>query len=361
MTLHELYTQQNAALAPDGIPLHFGDLKGEYQAALQTAILLDRSHQGRMAAAGRDRFALPNRMSTNELLAIAPGEGRPTIFTTPNGRIIDRAVVFHDGDRALLVSEPGRGPALYAYLQKNIFFNDDFRLSDLSALTHQFDLHGPNADAIMERLAASGPHEYDISGGQIDIAGAEAFAARSTPLSGSHWVIIVPTEDADKVWQAVLQAGEPLGLRPSGGLVFNALRIRAGRPAFGRELTSDYIPLEVGLWDEVSFSKGCYTGQEIIARMESRGRLAKTLVRLDLSAYVEAPQPLLADGREVGLLTSSVTAPDGKIYALGIIRTRFAHLGERLALGASRQTAQVAGPAGAQPEHILPEEPSEQN
>src|SRR6185295_4976010 len=104
------------------------------------------------------------------------------------------------------------------------------------------------------------------------------------------------------VWAELLT----LGLIPAGSLTYNRLRIRAGRPGVGHELTQDYIPLELGLWDEVSFTKGCYTGQEIIARMESRGRLAKTIITVNLSAAVDAPAKLVADGHEVGMLTSSV-------------------------------------------------------
>src|SRR5690606_27230476 len=117
---------------------------------------------------------------------------------------------------------------------------------------------------------------------------------------------IAPVESADRVWTALLAAGADHGLQPAGSLTYNVLRIRAGRPGVGRELSADYLPLEVGLWDEISFNKGCYTGQEIIARMESRSRLAKTIVTLALDALVEAPAPISIDEREVGTLTSSV-------------------------------------------------------
>ncbi|HEX2907684.1 MAG TPA: hypothetical protein VHO69_12525 [Phototrophicaceae bacterium] len=143
MSLADLHTIQGATLAPDGIPLHYGDLKAEYQAGLECAVLMDRSHEGRLHLSGTDRFALLQRISTNDLLNLAANEGRPTIFTNPNGRILDRVMVYNRQETALILTEPGRGPALRQYLQRNIFFNDQVTLADLAATTRLFVLHGP--------------------------------------------------------------------------------------------------------------------------------------------------------------------------------------------------------------------------
>ena len=154
---------------------------------------------------------------------------------------------------------------------------------------------------------------------------------------------MLPEAEAAAVWQALCAAGA----LPAGSLVFNALRVRAGRPAPGSELTADYIPLELGLWDEVSFSKGCYTGQEIIARMESRGQLAKMMVLLRPQGEVNAPAELKHEGRVVGRLTSSVVAPDGARHALGVLRRHLAQPGTRLQSQGISLT--VYALAGAQP------------
>ncbi len=257
-----------AVLAADGIPLHYGDERREYHAALEAAVLMDRSHEGRFEIEGRDRLEVMHRISTNDLTSLQPGGGRPTIFTNANARILDRATIYNRGERALVLTEPGRGEALRHYLQRNIFFNDEARLIDLSESTRQFVLHGSNADAIGLRLA---PDLAPMHVTDRQIAGAKVVIMRDKPISGSHWRMVVPKEQADLVWDAILSLGAADGLIPAGSLTYGVLRIRAGRPGAGRELTTDYIPLELGLWDEVSFTKGCYTGQEIIARMESRG------------------------------------------------------------------------------------------
>ena len=137
-TLHELHQSQHAVLANDGIPLHYGDQLREYHAALEHAVLMDRSHEGRFEITGNDRLNFLHRISTNDLLKLAPGEARPTLFTNANARILDRATVVNRGETALLLTEPGRADALSRYLQRNIFFNDDARLSDLTPTTRQF-------------------------------------------------------------------------------------------------------------------------------------------------------------------------------------------------------------------------------
>ncbi|HVU14814.1 MAG TPA: hypothetical protein VHD90_26245 [Phototrophicaceae bacterium] len=334
-----------AVLAADGIPLHYGDERREYHAALEAAVLMDRSHEGRFEIEGRDRLNVMHRISTNDLTSLQPGEGRPTIFTNANARILDRAMVYQHGERALVLTEPGRGEPLRHYLQRNIFFNDEARLIDLNGSTRQFVLHGPHADAIGLRLA---PDLAPLHMTEAQIAGANVVIARDKPINGGHWRVMVVSEQSASVWDALLALGAADGLIPAGSLTYGLLRIRAGRPGAGRELTTDTIPLELGLWDEVSFTKGCYTGQEIIARMESRGRLAKTIVTLELSANVASPAKISADGHEVGTLTSSAQTPDGEFIGIGVIRVAAAHIGATVVIG-ERITAQISGLPGAQP------------
>ncbi len=355
MSLRELYLAYGAALADDGIPLHFGDLKTEYHAALENAVLLDRSHEGRFTLAGEDRFNLPHRMSTNDMLNMQLGEVRPTIFTNPNARILDRADVFNwQPESILMMTGPGRGSALFDYLRKHIFFNDKVRISDVSATTAQFALHGPQADSIIKAITPNAEAISEAAGFWFSLNEANIFVGRLKPYSGSHWTIIAPIDQAAQVWQALMHAGEPFGLIPAGGLTFNTLRIRAGRAGIGRELSTEYIPLEVGLWDEVSFSKGCYTGQEIIVRMESRNRLARTLVNIVLEAAIDAPAEIYHEGKKVGTLTSSAVSPDGKRFGMGVIKTGLAKKGTRLII--SGHAASVGERLGVQPTAILEEE-----
>ena len=140
------------------------------------------------------------------------------------------------------------------------------------------------------------------------------------------------TPDKEKLWAHLLATG----LVAANEAEFELLRIESGRPRFGRELSLDYIPLETGLWDDISFNKGCYIGQEIIARMESRGKLAKQLVTLTADSELAVGAEIMADGRKVGSVTSAAVGPDGSV-ALGYVKTK-ALESENLAVGETAVT-----------------------
>lgn len=351
MTLQAIHESYGAMLAQDGIPLHYGDLLDEYEAALNTAILLDRSHEGRVQLFGDSRFDILNRMSTNKMIEMNADEGRATIFTTPTARIIDRIVAYNRDDHLLMITEPGRGDWLRSYLQKNIFFGDDARLADVTSVTNMFSLHGTKADAVMQSLGVNPNAISPMYGTQFEIDGATIYAVRRKEVTGSHWSITVSQRDAVTIYEIILSVGQQHDLIPAGSLTYNTLRIRAGRPA-RPELNPDYIPLEVGLWDEVHFAKGCYTGQEIIARMESRAKLAKTIVALDMAEFVPAPTDITVDGRSIGKLTSSVEAPSGEIFAIALIKTSALTIGAEVSVNG--KTATIQHLIGEQPDTINP-------
>lgn len=358
MALADLERRLGATLADDGIPLDFGDQAAEFNAALDAAVLMDRSHEGRLVLRGEDRLALVQRISTNDVLSLRPNEATPTIFINPVGRILDRVTLVNRAGDALLLTEPGRGDAVRAYLQRNIFFNDQVQLAGLTPATRHFVLIGPAADRVMAALDPGLSALQGAQGALVEAAGHSIFVVRVKPVSGRQWSLIVPNDAAEAIFDGVLTAGAGEGLRPAGSLTYNALRIRAGRPGVGRELSTDYIPLEVGLWDEVSFRKGCYTGQEIIARMESRKKLAKTIVQITLDQPIEAPAALKLDGREVGTLTSAAAAPDGNVYGIAVVKVAAAVPGT--VLEAVRDDAAAAATitrlAGAQPPELAQEE-----
>lgn len=294
---------------------------GAYEAALSGAALFDSSDRGRIWMRDRDRAALLHRLSTNHIERLRPGEGTRTVLTTPIGRIIDVLTVHCFEDGLLLVSSPGRGPALHALLRKNIFFNDKVKLEDASAALGQLTLAGPGA---APHGAAIGEHE----GAAVWVA-----PAPDAALGGAGYSLYAPAAALPDLAAALRAAGAT----ELDAAARELLRVEHGQPAYGSELSEEYIPLETGLWEAISFNKGCYVGQEIIARMESRGRLAKQLRGLRLSAGAPAglslPAKLNAGGKEAGDLTSLVESPRFGTIGLAYVRTAHAEPGTALAVG----------------------------
>lgn len=321
-----------------------------YSAALEGAALYTSAARGRIFMRDRDRAALLHRLSTNHIERLVPGQGADTVLTTPIGRIIDLLGVYALDDALLLVTSPGRGPAIFGHLRKNIFFNDRVKLEDASATLGQLTLYGPRAADLLAALGLPGADLAERGVAAASWRDQPLYVATCRPIGGAGYWLIAPPAALEELAAALREAGAA----PLDEATHEVLRVEAGHPAYGRELSQEYIPLETGLWDAVSFNKGCYVGQEIIARMESRGRLAKRLRGLRLAAppalddAAAAPLAKLdAAGKEAGDLTSVAESPRHGLIGLAYVRTAHAEPGARL-LVAGAEAEVVALPFGAQ-------------
>lgn len=287
-----------------------------YQAAHQQAILVDRSELGMLKFTGQTRLDLINRMSTQKVINLRSGEGAATVLTSDIGRIIDRLILYAAGEAVYCLTGENNGAEIAAYLRRFIFFRDDFQIEDLSAETAVLAVYGARAQTLLAELVGD-PLEFPLHHWRELVLDARTiYIHRTDPIAGGGFFVMAQATDREALWARLAAAG----ISPADEASFEYLRIESGQPRFGHELTLDYIPLEANLWADVSFTKGCYTGQEIIARMESRGQLAKRLVRLG-SAIVLAPgSELIANGKKAGTVTSAADGPQGPL-ALGYIRT----------------------------------------
>ena len=273
----------------------------------------------RIRVRGANRVDFLHRMSTGDLLGIAPGEGRTTVFTTPIARMVDYAVVLAFEDSLLVLSGAGQGK-LERWLRKYIFFNDDVQLVDESDALPMAGLYGAGADDFASGFASGLPNDDPDANVELALWAhrkvGQGVLVKAPPLEGAGYYLLgVPVAASGQL--------SPLSM-------YHDLRIRAGYPAAPNEINDSYIPLEAGLKSAISFNKGCYIGQEIIARMESRGQLAKQLVKLESEGVLHEGDPLQVDGAAVGNVTS-VTI-DGRV-ALGYLRAALAHEGPPLKAG----------------------------
>ena len=280
------------------------------------AVFVDRSNLGMLKLTGGTRVDLIHRMSTQDLRNMQTGEGRATVLTTDIGRIIDRVIVYAATDKAYLLTGENVGDPIARYLMRYVFFNDDFQLEDLTSQTAIFGVYGAQAS---ERLAQVGFPETDLPlhhWREVTIDGVTLYLHSADSIAGGGYFVMCHMSEQAQIAEKLAAVGILSVDEPT----FDYLRIEAGLPRFGRELTEDFIPLETGLWDDVSFSKGCYIGQEIIARMDSRGRLAKKMVRFSAESPLELGE-IRSNGKKAGTLTSVANSEGGSV-ALGYVRTK---------------------------------------
>lgn len=288
------------------------------EAVQSAAVVVDRSDLGMLKFSGETRLDLLNRMSTQKVDDLKSGEGAATVLTTDIGRIIDRLILYVASETVYCLTGENNAANIAAYLKRFVFFMDDFQVEDLSAETAIFAIYGRQAGMSVAELFGERPDLPLHHWKQVDFKGRSIYLHRTDPIGGEGYFIMCQMPDKEPLWQELLDGGL-VAIDEAG---FEYLRIQSGQPRFGRELTEEYIPLEANLWADVSFNKGCYTGQEIIARMESRGRLAKKLVRLLPEAPVAAGAELTAAGKKAGQITSAAAGPKSPV-ALGYVKTAF--------------------------------------
>ena len=290
-----------------------------------------RTNDGCLKAAGDDALDLLNRLSTNKVDHLRPGHWAPTVLTTDRGRIVDLLSVVHAREYILLITSPGRQQPVIDWLDKYTIM-ENMEVTDISESTAVVALAGSGGGALLGLDVA----EPDYLPGRqypaptASIAGGDAIAV-CRPLGNlpCH-LLLTDAATAPALTGALADAG---AVTADAG-AWDALRISAGAPAFGAEMGEPYNPLEAGLIGAIDFTKGCYIGQEVIARLDSYHKVQKRLAALRFAAGSDAAPgaSLTHDGKTAGTITSIYQAPDGNLRGLGYIRTAAAISGQTLQL-----------------------------
>ncbi|MEB3182545.1 MAG: folate-binding protein [Nostocaceae cyanobacterium] len=300
------------------------------QAALQGVAVYDRSHWGRIKVSGDDRLRFLHNQSTNDFQSLKPGQGCDTVFVSSTARTIDLATAYVRDDAVILLVSPNRREFLMEWLDKYIFFADKVELADITQYTCTLSLIGPGSDAIIAQITTGELIGQPYGSHQVySIPPAEGVRiAVGSGLASPGYTLVFPITDKTTVWEKLLE----LGAVPMSDKAWETLRIIQGRPAPDYELTDDYNPLEVGLWQTVSFNKGCYIGQETIARLNTYKGVKAYLWGLKLSNFT-GPETAITIGEEkVGKLTSVTQTPEG-YFGLGYIRSKAGGVGLKVQVG----------------------------
>ncbi len=276
-------------------------------------LLCDRSDWGVIEVADADRLAFLHNQSTNTFQQRRPGEGCDTVFVTATGRMIDLATVLVRPDACWLLVSPQRRAELLTRLDKYIFFSDRVQLRDRSADLAVLSLMGADADNLIEQLAAVSPSGWTAGEHHtISLDGVEVELQRGSGLTEPGLTLVLPRAQREAIATQLMDAG-------AVAADWNDLRLRQGRPAADAEITEDYNPLEAGLWDCIRFDKGCYIGQETIARLNTYQGVKQRLLGLRAEASLTVGTALTTPtGEKAGRITS--VSGDG-CFALAYVRT----------------------------------------
>jgi folate-binding protein YgfZ len=323
--------QQTAGLELDaaGNPLSFGNDGEALAAAREGVALCDRSHWGLLQISGEDRLRYLHNQSTNDFNRLQPGQGCDTVFVTSTGRTLDLATAYVTEDAVLVLVSPNRRQQLLEWLDRFIFPFDKVELTDLATKYIVFSLIGSKSNSFLQQLAIEAiigqpQHNHQL----VNIDEVQLRIAVGSGLGILGYTLIVSATDAPKVWSKLIAAGAV----PAGDRIWEQLRIQQGRPFPEQELTEDYNPLEAGLWHAISFDKGCYIGQETIARLNTYKGVKQRLWGVELSEIIAPGTSVTVDDSKVGILTSCTNTSQGA-FGLAYIRTKAGGAGLEVQVG----------------------------
>lgn len=318
LPLHSTHDRNGATFGERGgreIIRHYGAPDAEYQAAREAAALVDLSSRDALRITGEDRLTFLHGMCTNDITGLEEWANTYAAMITVKGAMVADLRVVRRPDDLIVDLEPGTLEAVRGFLDKYLI-SEDAELHDARGEVAVLGLVGPKSQEIAR--AAFG---VEGTGGAAAWEGERVVALPSLLTRGEGLDLLVPRGRLEAAWARLLDVGGPLGLRPAGLDALEQVRVEDGVPRFGQDLLETTIPLEAGLTHAIHYKKGCYVGQEVIARATFRGQVNKKLVRLHLGEGAPDPKAeLRREGKKVGFITSVVRSPrEGQFVGMGYV------------------------------------------
>lgn len=317
----------------------YGDVRAEHAAIRATVGVVDLSFRGRLCLVGADRVRLLNGQVTNDVKALATGMGCHAAFCSPKGRLVADTFIYALPEELLLDFEPGLSATLAARLEHHIVA-EDVQVVDVTPHYGLLTVQGPKTAEAVAKLGLfpALPQKSLAFVSASDATLGELYAMNHARAGFSGCDLFVPTDALGAVFDKLVAAAREAGGGAAGFTALEWARFEAGIPRFGVEMDETHLPPEAGLdRDAISYTKGCYTGQETIARIRTYGSVTKALrgLRLpdDLPALPVKGDKLFKDGREVGVIMSALKSPAfGTNLALGYVRKECNAAGTELTL-----------------------------
>ncbi len=309
-----------------------------YSALRESAAWLDVSGRGKIRATGEDRLRFLHAMSTQPVEELQPGQGTYAFFLNPQGQIQADAHLYVAADHVLMETEPETVETLVRHLERFIIM-DDVALENVTASLAALALEGPRADDIAGSFFGELPAEAD--------AGREAkgvLIVRNSLTGEPGLRLVAPATSSAGLAERIESAGGVAAAAED----FRVVRVENQVPRFGEDFFDTNLPQETQRLEAVSFTKGCYIGQEIVERVRSRGQVNRLLagVELETDTAPAAGSAVMFENEEVGRLTSPVYSPKlRRVVGFSILRRQAATAGSTITVQGVR--GRVRGTRGA--------------
>lgn len=329
--LQVIMMDMGAQFSSGGIVETFGNDEVSLKAVEDSIVVVDLSHFGRIRVIGDDRIHFMHNQSTADFQSLAEGQGCDTVFLTPTARTVDIANAWVMNNAITLLVSSTTHESIVTMLNKYIFFADKVEVQDITCKTCFFSIMGPRSDQVMKLLNLEeivgkpyGTHlHYTVEGNPVTVG-------VGSVLSETGFSLLLSPTIAGLVWKSIIK----FGAIPMGACAWERSRVLQGRPAAGKELTNEFNVLEAGLWKTISLTKGCYIGQETIARLITYDGVKQHLWGIQLDSPAAVGSNITVNGTKVGKLTSYALGSNGIKHAgLGYVKRQVGFPGQEVNIG----------------------------
>lgn len=310
------------------LPAFYRNASEEYDAVRQHAGVIDLSSRGRIHVSGSEAVMFLNGLITNDMKTLEESHWMPAVFPTVQGRLIASVRIIRqrdvNGSPSFLIDTEANTHDQVMKTIARFTMAGDFHVTDLRSTAALFSVQGPAAQSLIVAVLHDGLTSLAHDGvSEIEWLGRSVTAIRSTHTAEDGFDLIVDKAGAETMWEALLTGGA----RPVGHDALEVLRIEAGIPRYGHDMDESNVVVETNLDDAISYTKGCYIGQEIIARIKYRGHVAKKLSGLLFNGDVTVTEGATIkslEGKDIGRVTSATYSPTMKqTIALGYVRYEY--------------------------------------
>lgn len=302
------------------IPAFYSSAQNEYQQACEKAVIVKRSNLGVVQVSGADHTDLLHRITTNELRRLKPGDGQVNIFANEIGRFIDRVFLLKDENSTHLITSSGNAKKISEWIEKYVFI-EEVEVNNLSENEGVLTILGKTAPGVIEKIGAS--HDLaDWHFQQIEWREQPVKIQKSGELHLPGFNIIGKKNTLSMLWDEWLESG----IIPMGQQAYHSLRLESGWPEYGIDFDDSTNPHEAQMLPFLDFHKGCYIGQEVIARLDTYEKVKKYLVGLKIQSELlpEQNAKIIANEIEIGNVTSGgFSFALNQNIALAYIKTKF--------------------------------------
>ncbi len=351
------------------IPSHYGDAVAEHLAVRGSAGIIDMTHRGKIRVSGKDSTRFLHNILSQDINKLTPGTGGHAVLLNTRGHMLAYMRLYSDDDSFLIDTEPGEAEKIIQILNRYLF-REDAKIEDLTMQYGLLTVQGPRSRETISRISGIEIKDMDECGHiNISINSINCKVARTTYTGEEGYNIYAPWDNLQYIWESII-VRNPFVRHPEHGSVshrddiktmtsgeiipfghdaFNSLRIEAGIPLYSIDMDENTIPVEAGLDDAISYTKGCYVGQETIARIKFKGHVNRTLTGFIISPGRESGSvsgnmiipkkgdiicAAIDDARqEAGFITSACFSPTlNRVTALGYLKIQYAGRGNKVTI-----------------------------